>query len=37
MKSDVIFPNDKDFPPVDHSSQLMYDMEGLEERKLFAL
>lgn len=36
-KEEVVFPNDKEFAPTDYNSQLMFDFEGLEERKLWCL
>lgn len=33
----MVFPNDKEFLPTDYNSQLMFDFEGLEERKLWCL
>lgn len=35
--SDIKSPNDKDFGPKDWQSQKMFDLEGLEERKLFCM
>lgn len=36
-RSEVIFPNDNDFGPNDWNSQRMFDIEGMEERKLWCL
>lgn len=36
-KTEVKFPFDNEFTPTDYNSQLMFDFEGLEERKLWCL